>query len=125
MEEIKHYFKKMDPQSVNGKKLPVHCRGFYLEKIAYIERPRFATSLEVASALDSINRGSLHVGMLDDIVCYFEHKSTHKTTQYFTFMSFVPEPVERIAHLAFYCMYNHGLNNLSVYDLAYIYSWLI
>lgn len=119
------FFKNMDPLAVNGKKLPVHCREFYLEKISYVERPRYATPLEVAFALDSINRGSLPVGMLDDIVCYFEHKSTHKTTQYFTSLSFVFEPVERIAHLAYYCMYNHGLNNLSVYDLAYIYSWLI
>ena len=119
------YFRKMDVRSIDGRRTPVHCREYYLEKIAYVERPRYATPLEVASALDSINRGCLPMGMLDDIVCYFEHKVSHKTTQYFTFQNVVREPVERIAHLAYYCMYNHGLNNLSVYDLAYIYSWLI
>ena len=30
-----NYFRKMDVRSIDGRRTPVHCREFYLEKIAY------------------------------------------------------------------------------------------
>lgn len=120
------YFKKMDSFAVIGINFPVHSREYYLNIIKYVERPRYATALDVFIVTDYINRGLLDDSVLGEIVVYFQNRITGKNT--FRYCDdtdkFYPS-CERLQHLAYYCQYNNGLANLSLDDLQYIYSWLV
>ena len=121
---VMKYFKKMDIQAVNGKPFPVHCREFYLERIRFVERPLYATPLEVANVYRSINAGLCYESDLLECVCYFSNNNHTKTTRHFHNHNLITSPCERLQHLALYCLYNGGLVNLSVQDLSYIYSFI-
>lgn len=111
---------------MTGIKFPVHSREYYLSKIKFVERPRYATPLEVSFAIDYINRGLFDDLVFGETVVYFQNRQTGKNTfRYCDDNNIVHSCCERLQNLAYYCQYNNGLANLSLDDLQFIYSWLV
>lgn len=72
-----------------------------------------------------INRGLLPDSVAGEIICYFQNRQTGKNTLSVVDDNIVKPVCERLRNLSIYCMYNHGLEELSLDDLQYVYSWLI
>lgn len=112
--------------AVTGTNVPVHCKKYYLKRIRYVERPTYATPMETACMIESLNRGIAKRTIKDEICAYFENRKTGKKTHAFTDnkSNIVYIPNERLQNLTIYAMYNGGLKNMSEQDLQYIWKFI-